>query len=406
MIVTALSTNQISENVTAIPHAGDTYFTGYGARLSAWDVKYTHLNDNAKYKWADPVNGKGVIYYLRDEWMNECHYDFKNILFTRTGSAGGIPVPQTDNYFTFSWVDENNTVIDLSLIGNSLLNNEESYSGMFGNKIGRFSSSYPGYYQPIEVLSNNVFISTFDYESGYFYGCFNNTFGNDNNNNTFGNNNNNNTFGNNNNNITFGNENGYNTFGDDNYNNTFGNGNSYNTFGDSNSYITFGDYNYITFGNFNNNNTFGDGNYITFGNFNYNNTFGNENGYNTFGDDNNNNTFGNENYYITFGDSNSYITFGDDNNNNTFGNVNINNTFGNSNYYNTFGNNNYSNTFGDIRLGLNNFNHNINGSEINYSAATHLVANYQCDIFLRADSTPRLRYCNSSDVEVIVAVNS
>lgn len=318
LIVTALSTNQISENVTAIPHAGDTYFTGYGARLSAWDVKYTHLNDNTKYAWADPVNGKGVIYYLRDEWMNECHYDFKNILFTRTGSISGFPVPKTDNFFTFSWVDENNTVIDLSLIGNSLINAQGEYSGMFGNKIGRFSSSYPGYYQPIEVLSNNVFISTFGYGSRYFYGCFNNTFGNDN----------------------------------------------------------------------------------------YNNTFGNNNYNNTFGDNNNDNTFGNDNIYITFGNNNYSNTFGNENYNNTFGNSNNNSTFGNDNYNNTFGNDNNNNNFGDISLRLNNFNHNINGSGINYSAATHLVANYQCDIFLRADSTPRLRYCNSSDVEVIVAVNS
>ncbi len=351
LIVTALSTNQISENVTAIPRAGDTYFTGYGARLLSWDVKYTHLNDTTRYAWADPVNGKGVIYYLRDEWMNECHYDFKNILFTRTASVGGSPVPQTDNYFTFSWVDENNTVIDLSLIGNSFLNNEEGYSGVFGNKIGRFSLPYP---EPIEVLSNNVFISTFDFDSGNFYGCFNNTFGNNNYNNTFGPINNTNTFGN---------DSYNNTFGDENFNNTFGNSNNYNTFGNSNNY----------------------------------NTFGNENGYNTFGNGNNNNTFGNGNGRTTFGNTNGHNTFGNDNYNNTFGNINNNNTFGN-------GNNN--NNFEDISLRLNNFNHNINGNGIDYSAATHLAANYQCDIFLRADGAIRLRYCNNSDVEVIVAVNS
>lgn len=28
--------------------------------------------------------GKGVIYYMKDEWDNECHYDFKNIMFKRS----------------------------------------------------------------------------------------------------------------------------------------------------------------------------------------------------------------------------------------------------------------------------------------------------------------------------------
>jgi len=27
------------------------------------------------------INGKGVIYYMKDEFGNECPYDFKNIVY-------------------------------------------------------------------------------------------------------------------------------------------------------------------------------------------------------------------------------------------------------------------------------------------------------------------------------------
>lgn len=40
------------------------------------------------------------------------------------------------------------------------------------------------------------------------------------------------------------------------------------------------------------------------------------------------------------------------------------------------------------------------------TGATHIYATYNCDIFLRADGTPRLRYYNNSDVAVIVAVTA
>ena len=37
--------------------------------------------------WEDVINniisGKGVIYYMKDEWGNECPYDFKNIQYLK-----------------------------------------------------------------------------------------------------------------------------------------------------------------------------------------------------------------------------------------------------------------------------------------------------------------------------------
>lgn len=50
------------------------------ARLPAWEIKYCLDNAPTKFAWASPF-GTGVIYYMKDEWGNECPYDFKNILF-------------------------------------------------------------------------------------------------------------------------------------------------------------------------------------------------------------------------------------------------------------------------------------------------------------------------------------
>ena len=79
IIVQALSNNELSENASAIQHAGDTYFAN--SSLTAWQLKYTVENNPLLYAWADTTNGKGVIYYMKDEFGNECHYDFKNIQY-------------------------------------------------------------------------------------------------------------------------------------------------------------------------------------------------------------------------------------------------------------------------------------------------------------------------------------
>jgi len=228
LIVTALTNNKLSENAKAVLHDADTYFSGYGARLEAWDIKYTPFNNTAAFAWADTVNGKGVIYFMRDEWGNECHYDFKNILFPRT--AGGV-VPQTDNYFTFSWVNEDDEIEDLSLIGNSLQNDEGLYSGMFGNKIGVCNASKFPYADGIESLSNNIFISTSAFDSGFFYGCYSNTLGNNCFSNIFGNSCYSNIFGNSCYSNIFGNSCFSNIFGNYCYSNIFGNYCFSNTFG-------------------------------------------------------------------------------------------------------------------------------------------------------------------------------
>ena len=85
IIVTADKVNVLNENARACLHDGDDYYTaeGHSANLAVWELKYCLDNDTTRFEWADETNGKGVVYYLKDEHNNECPYDFKQIQFKR-----------------------------------------------------------------------------------------------------------------------------------------------------------------------------------------------------------------------------------------------------------------------------------------------------------------------------------
>lgn len=94
IIVLALSESTLSETAWASHHEGDTYFSN--SNLSAWELKYCLDNDTTRFDWADTTNGKGVIYWMRDEYNNECPYDFKNIQYTNVG------FDTSEAWYTFS----------------------------------------------------------------------------------------------------------------------------------------------------------------------------------------------------------------------------------------------------------------------------------------------------------------
>ena len=81
VIVCADSASTLSETAYAARHDGDTYFQN--AKLEAWRLKYALDNDTTRFAWADATNGKGVIYWMQDEWGNQLPFDFKNIQFKR-----------------------------------------------------------------------------------------------------------------------------------------------------------------------------------------------------------------------------------------------------------------------------------------------------------------------------------
>ena len=173
--------------------------------IASWELKYTL--DNVKHSSTD---GKGTILWMKDEFRNECNYDFINALFKIKGEM-------------------------VSTFGDNCHDNIIRQDGLAWI-----------------VFGNN---------------CHSNTFGSDCHNNTFGSDCRNNTFGNNCYSNTFGSDCHNNTFGNDCYSNTFGNSCNVNNFGHSFYYSTFGDScsgnsfkntcSYITFGNACQNNTFG-----------------------------------------------------------------------------------------------------------------------------------------------------
>lgn len=80
VIVQAVTNNTLDHNAKADIREGDEYFSGV-SDLSKWELKYDLDNDADKYEWADTENGKGVIYFMKDENNNELPYDFKSIQF-------------------------------------------------------------------------------------------------------------------------------------------------------------------------------------------------------------------------------------------------------------------------------------------------------------------------------------
>ena len=136
LIVTATGINTYNENVKAIQHSGDTYFEH--SNLASWELKWTHLNDRNQYSFADDNNGKGVIYYMKDEFDNEGFFDFKNIMnlqfalrrVDNTISQGGAfeynSSSQPNRYGTLADVFQ---VLQELSIGNNLEFDVESING-------------------------------------------------------------------------------------------------------------------------------------------------------------------------------------------------------------------------------------------------------------------------------------
>ena len=388
VIVRADDASHLNENAFAAHHTGDTYFAN--CKLEAWELKYSLDNDTDRFAWADEENGKGVIFYMKDEWNNECPYDFKNIKFQRWAVTEDQEHPyfvvdnadnnygffygakdlqdnnvlsnatygeDTDYYYTFALKDiESGEWFDYTVVAHlGLMNDEGNEIACYDNHLSEATNEYAsGKGEMAKMLNNIVFFNCYtdlsdtSYADDYSYcnnnsflgNCHSNTFGNGCNLNSFGNDCQNNSFGNDCRYNSFGNYCQYNSFGNNCYNNSFGNDCYRNSFGNGCNNSSFGNScSGNTFGNSCSQNSFGNGcNSNSFGNNSYQNTFGNNFCRNSFGNGCNLNSFGNDCF------SNS---FGNDCQNNSFGNGCGSNTFGNDCRYNSFGNYCQYNSFGN-----------------------------------------------------------
>ena len=318
IIVTADSANTLNENARACLHEGDTYYTAenHSASLEVWELKYCIDNDRNRFAWADATNGKGVIFWMKDERNNECPYDFKQIQFKRY-KITECTVQSLVGKFTaleyadaITGVDEANPIWAYTF---SFYDSEAETPTYEDGSIAVMDTSAgcSVYGNVIKCYRNYADITEY---TGPFIHYLNN--------------------------IVFNNNCHSNTFGNDCQSNTFGNDCSSNTFGDYCQNNTFGDYCY--------NNTFNNScQSHTFGDYCYNNTFGDNCQRNTLGDNCQSNTFWDFSENNAFGDYCYYNTFGDNCYNNTFGNYCCSNTFNSSCQNNIFGNYCQSNTFGD-----------------------------------------------------------
>ena len=347
IIVRADDASRLNENAFAAHHDGDTYFQD--CDLEAWVLKYCVTNDTNRFAWADAENGKGVVFYMKDEWNNECGYDFKNILFANSGvSPSPDPGPEPDpgpkgatrdgevGYcYTFTWVTEDGVIQDATIVCQTMDDGDGGYYGVNNNVIKE--CYMPVYYEggggdeegtgPLSSINTrgmkgvsmktdskslaknrdgesgslklylpfNMFINTFEDAGGeYCFGCVSNEIGA-------------NSYM-----IKFGTWCSMMSFGNENSDMSFGNRCAMMTFGNGCGMMSFGNNNRgLSFGNGNNSMSFGNENGgLSFGNFNFNLSFGNYNGNMTFGNNNFGLSFGNENYNMTFGNYNESMTFG------------------------------------------------------------------------------------------------
>ena len=100
IIVTADDEYTLNENATATQSSKDTYFKD--CDLSSWRLKYCLDNDRSRFHWAaDEKDGKGVIYWMEDEFHNQVPYDFKNIMFKRfkVNTVGSNSPVSFDTFF-------------------------------------------------------------------------------------------------------------------------------------------------------------------------------------------------------------------------------------------------------------------------------------------------------------------
>ena len=170
IIVEALTVNTLNENAIAIIHDGDTYFEGN--KLEHWEIKYCIHNDTSRFAWADTTNGKGVIYYMKDEFNNEAWYDFKNIQFLRTSQW----FKDNPKFITTSAFTQNTYFYTFSVIDNGVVKDDTLYTTKYhatDNHLGRSTAK-------ITKLNNTIFIDTPN------NGVFNNIIADGHANNTFG----------------------------------------------------------------------------------------------------------------------------------------------------------------------------------------------------------------------------
>ena len=165
IIITAESESTFSENVTIQARTDASYTTK--ANFDGWTVQYSFDNDTTRFNWADSENGKGVIYYMKDEYGNEAPYDFKNIQFKAVTEYDKTTVTRDTNWrYTFS-VLNGSTYEDATI-------NANTRQKVVHNTINAYTRNGVNYLNCI-VMNNTS--SSYAYNNSFGYNCHDITLG-------------------------------------------------------------------------------------------------------------------------------------------------------------------------------------------------------------------------------------
>lgn len=196
IIVTATNNNELSEIAYAAKHQfaegeEDLYYNK--CNLTAWELRYILDNDATRYSWVDDnyevlipfetykkgdtiaVNnykklsdtnkancqqiGKGVIYYMKDEFNNECSYDFKSILFER------FYISKLDSAKDLiQWISGKNYSAISSTIGGII---QLPYSSTNDNSdLSKFYYTYTYYTKDVQNTEDSIELTVYNANNG------------------------------------------------------------------------------------------------------------------------------------------------------------------------------------------------------------------------------------------------
>lgn len=203
IIVTADTNNTLNENARACSPSStsastDSKYTSQ--KFSKWRLKYL-LDNDTTYRWATST-GKGVIYYMEDEWGNTSCYDFKNIVmrpymidhtklnnhnvannYMGSGNPQTIFTKTTKYLYTFGVIDTFSSCTDSLSVGTiqtadgTLSGSTHKYSNCKNDSLFKPESNTTYYYIPMNFMIVSLTFHTS--ASGTYYsslGCWNTDF--------------------------------------------------------------------------------------------------------------------------------------------------------------------------------------------------------------------------------------
>ena len=275
-----------------------------------FDPEEPEVTGQIASKEVEENEGTGTVLWMKDEFNNECPYDFKNIQFKRwkatdsmegrSGLNGMYMVADPDNAPKDLSVDDTDDFIwAFTFSSDNSGGEQEDYSLAAEYMVHDITIRRNG-----ENLNNITFFGNNCYSMSFGNNCYNMSFGNT-------------CYG-----MSFGNTCYGMSFGNSCYRMSFGNGCGSMSFGNYCNTMSFGNECYnMSFGNYCNTMSFGNGCYsMSFGNNCSSMSFGNECYNMSFGNSCRNMSFGNTCYDMSFGNTCYDMSFGNDCRYMSFGN--------------------------------------------------------------------------------------